>query len=153
MERITMSLEPELAQQFDSFIRDHRYSNRSEALRDLIRERLDSDRLQTSEDGYCVATLSYVYNHHELELAARITSAHHDHHDMTLSSTHIHLDHDNCLEVVMLRGGVSAVRDFANSVMASRGVRHGRLNMIPVEINWEVGAHAAEPHAHSYPKT
>ena len=153
MERITMSLEPELAKQFDAFIKDHRYSNRSEALRDLIRERLDAERLQTADDGYCVATLSYVYNHHELELAARITSTHHSHHDMTLSSVHIHLDHDNCLEVVMLRGAIKAVRDFADSVMAARGVRHGRLNMIPVDINWEAGSHADEPHAHSYPKT
>ena len=146
MERITISLDKGLARQFDTFINEFGYSNRSEALRDLIRERLEQERLQRWDEGYCVAALSYVYNHHELELARRVTSLHHDHHDLTLSSVHIHLDHDNCLEVALVRGPTAQVRAFANTVFAERGVRHGRLHLIPVEMREE--RHGQSPHAH-----
>jgi len=153
MERITMSIEPVLAKQFDAFITDQGYSNRSEALRDLIRERLESERLTSELNGYCVATLSYIYNHHELELASRITSTHHGHHELTLSSMHVHLDHDNCLEIAILRGAVKDVTDFANSIIATRGVRHGKVQMVPVTIHEEAGHHTAHPHTHSNPLT
>lgn len=153
MERITISLDKALAAQFDAFINDCGYSNRSEALRDLIRERLEQERLQKWHEGYCVAALSYVYNHHEMELARRVTSLHHDHHDLTLSSLHVHLDHDNCFEVALVRGPTEEVRKFANAVMAERGVRHGRLHLIPVEIKEERHTPASHVHLHSNPIT
>ncbi|MGD9788598.1 MAG: nickel-responsive transcriptional regulator NikR [Sulfuricellaceae bacterium] len=151
MERLTMSLTEELAKQFDDFIRDKGYTNRSEALRDLMRERLEQERLKASEDGgYCVAALTYVYNHHELDLAGRLAASHHEHHDLTLATQHVHLDHDNCLETVLLRGPVKAVRAFADGVIAERGVRHGKLHMIPVAMAEEVHSHG---HVHSHPIT
>lgn len=153
MERFTMSLEDALAAQFDEFIRQQGYSNRSEAMRDLIRDRLESERLKESDDGYCVATLDYVYNHHESELAGRITSAHHAHHELTMSSMHVHLDHDNCLEIVILRGPINAVRDFANAVIAVRGVRHGHLHMVPVDMHESSHAPDGMRHVHSSPHT
>lgn len=153
MERITISLENTLAKQFDEFIRARGYSNRSEAMRDLIRERLESERLEKWEEGHCIATLSYIYNHHESELASRITSVQHEHHDLTLSSMHVHLDHDNCLEIAILRGPITAVRDFANTVIAARGVRHGKLHMVPVEIREEKHPSSPHSHTHSYPIT
>jgi len=146
-----MSLTEELAKQFDEFIRDKGYTNRSEAMRDLIRERLEQERLKSPEDsGYCVAALTYVYNHHELDLAGRLAASHHEHHDLTLATQHVHLDHDNCLETVLLRGPVKAVRAFADGVIAERGVRHGKLHMIPVAL--EQGTHS-HGHIHSHPIT
>ena len=81
----------------------------------------------------CVATLSYVYNHHERELAERLMSLQHEHHDLTVSAMHAHLDHDHCIETVILRGPAQAVRRFADGVIAERGVRHGALNLIVAE--------------------
>lgn len=153
MERLTISLETTLAKQFDDFIRARGYSNRSEAMRDLIRERLETERLQKWAEGYCIATLSYIYNHHESELASRITSAQHEHHDLTLSSMHVHLDHDNCLEIAILRGPTQEVRTFANTVIAARGVRHGNLHMVPVEMREEKHPASSHAHTHSYPIT
>jgi CopG family nickel-responsive transcriptional regulator len=157
MERYTISLEPELAKAFDQFIGKKGYSNRSEAVRDLIREKLEAERLQESESGHCIAALSYIYNHHASELASRITSAHHAHHELTMSSMHVHMDHDNCLEIVVLRGLVKEVQDFANAVMAVRGVRHGSLSMVPIEISEAAHSHDGHGHGHTHthhsPKT
>ncbi len=153
MERLTISLDNQLSQQFDEFIRARGYTNRSEAMRDLIREQLEAARLEKGGDGHCVATLSYIYNHHESDLASRVTSVQHDHHDLTLSSMHVHLDHDNCLEIAILHGGIDEVEKFANLVIATRGVRHGKLHMIPVELREEQHTHASFPHTHSNPLT
>ena len=153
MERLTISLDNQLSEQFDVFIHARGYTNRSEAMRDLIREQLESARLEKEGEGNCVATLSYIYNHHENDLATRIASVQHDHHDLILSSMHVHMDHDNCLEVVLLRGTIQSVKDFANLVMATRGVRHGKLHMVPVEIRQEQHSPASVPHSHSKPLT
>jgi CopG family nickel-responsive transcriptional regulator len=153
MERLTISLDNQLSEQFDVFIHARGYTNRSEAMRDLIREQLESARLEKGSEGNCVATLSYIYNHHENDLATRIASVQHDHHDLILSSMHVHMDHDNCLEVVLLRGTIQSVKDFANLVMATRGVRHGKLHMVPVEIRQEQHSPASVPHIHSNPLT
>lgn len=153
MERFTMSLEDSLARQFDDFIRAKGYSNRSEAMRDLIREKLEEERLAHESSGFCVGTLSYVYNHHEWELAARITSAQHDHHELTMATMHVHLDHDNCLEVAALRGSIEAVRAFANQVIAARGVRHGNLHMVPVHVSETAHGTSGTAHVHSHPQT
>lgn len=153
MERLTISLDNQLSEQFDEFIRARGYTNRSEAMRDLIRDQLETARLEKGGGGHCVATLSYIYDHHESDLASRVTSIQHDRHDLTLSSMHVHMDHDNCLEVVILRGTIQDVKDFANLVMATRGVRHGKLHMVPVEIKHERHSHASVPHTHSNPLT
>lgn len=153
MERFTMSLEDSLAKQFDDYIRAKGYSNRSEAMRDLIREKLEAERLTKVSSGHCVGTLSYVYNHHESELAARIISAQHDHHELTLATMHVHLDHDNCLEVATLRGPTEAVRNFANMMIAARGVRHGNLHMVPVQVSEVAHGPSGTTHTHSQPQT
>lgn len=153
MERLTISLDNQLSKQFDDLMHARGYTNRSEAMRDLIREQLEASRLEKENAGYCVATLSYIYNHHESDLASRVTSVQHDHHDLTLSSMHVHMDHDNCLEVVILRGKIQSVKNFANLVTATRGVRHGKLHMVPVEIKQEQHSSASVPHTHSNPLT
>lgn len=133
MDRFTISLDESLAKQFDQLIASRGYSNRSEAVRDLIRGAIESDRQRDPPLGHCVANLSYVYNHHERELAERLTGLQHDHHNLTVAAMHSHLDHDNCLETVILKGSTRDVREFADVIMAESGVRHGKLNVIALE--------------------
>jgi CopG family nickel-responsive transcriptional regulator len=144
MERITISIDEELAAEFDKLIANRGYRNRSEAIRDLVRSHLEATRLSENREGHCVANLSYVYNHHERDLAERLTSLQHGQHDLTVATMHAHLDHDNCLESVILRGNIAAVRTFADAMTAERGVRHGQLNLVSVEIS---GGH---DHHHGY---
>jgi len=151
MERFTISLDEKLARQFDELIKRQGYQNRSEAVRDMLRQRLETERIDKAEAPYCIASLSYVYNHHERDLASRLMAIQHDHHDLNLSTMHVHLDHDNCLETAILRGPTGAVRRYADSVIAERGVRHGQLNLVPVDM--DVQHHHHGEHVHSHPKT
>ena len=151
MERITMSLDETLANKFDDYIARCGYRNRSEALRDLIRQALRQEHLERGGDGHCVAALSYVYNHHELELASRITHVHHEHHELNLASLHVHLDHDDCLEIAILKGPVEAVDRAANAVKAERGVRYGHLQRVPVHISESGHGDDDNAHSHSHP--
>jgi CopG family nickel-responsive transcriptional regulator len=98
---------------------------------------------------HCVASFSYVYNHHERELAERLTEAQHARHDLVVAAMHVHLDHDNCLESVVLKGPTAAVQGFANELQAQRGVRHGHINLITVETgDAHHGPHAHRHHGH-----
>jgi CopG family nickel-responsive transcriptional regulator len=144
MERITISLDAELAAEFDQLIAERGYRNRSEAVRDLLRAHLEQARQKRGEATHCVANLSYVYNHHERDLAERLTALQHGQHDLTVATLHAHLDHENCLESVILRGPTAAVRSFSDALIAERGVRHGQLNLIDVEVN------SGREHHHGY---
>jgi CopG family nickel-responsive transcriptional regulator len=147
MQRFTISLDEDLAQAFDQLIRSRGYTNRSEAIRDMLRHALEHTRLAREEALHCVASLSYVYNHHERQLAERLTAQQHHAHDLVVSTMHVHLDHDHCLETVILRGPTPEVRRFADALSAERGVRHGQLNLIPTEEG------AVHPHSHSRPRS
>jgi CopG family nickel-responsive transcriptional regulator len=140
MDRFTISLEESLADAFDELIKDRGYANRSEAVRDMLRKHLQQSAEKRDTRGSCVANLSYVYNHHERELAERLTSLQHAHHELTVATMHAHLDHDQCIETVLLKGPVKRVREFADAIVAERGVRHGVLNLISVELS--------PPHTH-----
>jgi CopG family nickel-responsive transcriptional regulator len=146
MERITISLDEALAREFDAMIERRGYQNRSEAIRDLLRSQLEADRQEAAQatgNLQCVANLSYVYNHHARDLAERLMALQHGHHDLTVATMHAHLDHDNCLESVILRGPTAAVRAFADALSAERGVSHGQLNVVSVEV-------ASSAHDHGY---
>lgn len=145
MERFTISIDEDLATAFDELIARRGYRNRSEAIRDLLRGHLESARQVESDGAYCVANLSYVYNHHERDLAERLTELQHGHHDLTVATLHAHLDHDNCLESVILKGPAGAVRSFADALMAERGVRHGSLNIVSVEVDQGHHGHGYAP--------
>lgn len=95
-----------------------------------------------------MANLSYVYNHHERELSERLAGHQYDHHELTIATTHAHLDHDHCIETVLLKGPASAVRRFADSLMAERGVHHGQLNLVMAEGGQQAARAHAHPHAH-----
>ena len=152
MERFTISLDESLASQFDQLIAARGYRNRSEAVRDLIRGAIEGDRQRDPPAGHCVANLSYVYNHHERELAERLTGLQHDHHELTVAAMHTHLDHENCLESVVLKGLTAAVRQFAEALIAERGVRHGKLNVIALEaVRHQAGDEHGEAHVHYRP--
>lgn len=169
MERVTISLDDGLLDEFDSFIRRKGYENRSEAIRDLLRQRLEADREETGDANHAIGCLSYVYNHHQRELARRLTETQHSHHDLMLSTLHVHLDHENCLEVVLLQGETPAVRQFAESTIAETGVRHGHLHLVATDLvrghhshaqrrdhehgHPEDGDHIHHPHVHLKPKT
>ncbi|HTV79983.1 MAG TPA: nickel-responsive transcriptional regulator NikR [Steroidobacteraceae bacterium] len=135
MRRLTISVDDDLADTFDRFMHEKGYENRSEAFRDLVRNALGSAGIQKGSAKYCVGALSYVYNHHERQLASRLTNLHHAHHDLTVSTMHAHLDHENCLETVILRGRTDQVIPFAESVIAQSGVRHGRFHPVPIEMD------------------
>ena len=151
MERFTISIDDELAQAFDRFIAARGYANRSEAVRDLIRARLETESQLVPADGHCVASLSYVYNHDERALAERLATRQHARHDLTVATMHVHLDHEDCLETVVLQGRTHDVREFAASLVAEPGVRHGNLNLVGVE-RAQRHSHGAESHVHLKPR-
>ena len=151
MRRLTISVDDDLADTFDRLVKDKGYQNRSEAFRDLLRGELRKDSFQEGSSKYCVGTLSYVYDHHERQLASRLTSMQHDHHDVTVSTMHAHLDHDSCIETVILRGPTAAVMQFAQAVMAQTGVRHGRFYPIPADAGG-MGT-KGHRHVHAHPLT
>jgi len=133
MQRLTISLDDDLADAFDELIRLRGYANRSEAFRDLLRRELAEHDLAGDKAKQCVALLSYVFDHHERQLSSRLTDLQHDHHDMAIATMHAHISHADCVETVILRGATSKVREFAQSVIAETGVRHGHVHLIPVD--------------------
>jgi len=126
--RIGVAIDEELLNRFDSLIAKRGYTNRSEAFRDLIREELVETAWQ-SPDSHVVGTLTLVYNHHVRQLSEKLTDMQHDFHHNVLSTLHVHLDHDHCLEVLVVRGKASVVQKFADALLATKGVKHGRLTM------------------------
>jgi nickel-responsive transcriptional regulator NikR len=140
MERITISLDAELAAEFDRLIAERGYKNRSEAVRDLLRAHLEQARRQRGEASHCVASLSYVYNHHERDLAERLTALQHGQHDLTVATLHAHLDHENCLESVILRGPTAAVRR-----LCRRADRRARRAPRPAQPDRRRGRFRASP--------
>lgn len=133
MQRLTISLDDDLAAAFDELIAQHGYANRSEAFRDLLRRELGERDLASGAAGKCVAVLSYVFDHHERQLSSRLTSLQHDHHDLAIATMHAHISHEDCVETVILRGATAEVKSFAESVVAETGVRHGQIQLIPIE--------------------
>lgn len=151
MERFTISLDDALAAEFDKLIAARGYENRSEAVRDILRSFLDRMREDKHAEGHCVANLSYVYNHHERDLAERLTRIQHAHHDLTISTMHAHLDHEHCMETVLLKGPARAVREFAHALIAERGVHHGLLNVVMVDVTRTHSHGSGHSHSHVRP--
>jgi CopG family nickel-responsive transcriptional regulator len=132
MQRLTMSLDDNTAAALDAFMAGRGYSNRSEAVRDLLRAGLRDAAAEHDPSLPCVAAVSYVYDHHERDLGRRLTDAQHEHHDLGVTTLHIHLDHHLCVEVALLRGPGAEVRRFAEALVRERGVRLGGVNVMPV---------------------
>lgn len=152
MQRFTISLDDQLAGQFDAFIGERGYDNRSEAVRDLIRAQIGTANMESAK--WCVASISYVYDHHDRTAAERVTELQHQHHDLVVTSSHVHLDHAHCLETVVVRGATGAVQAFAQALIALRGVRHGNVHVVPLAEENRAHTHpsrSAVPHRHLKP--
>lgn len=126
--RFGVSLDSDLLDQFDALIAEHKYENRSEAIRDLIRNKLVEKEWEDT-DSPLAGTLSLVFDHHQSDLAQKLTEIQHDYHDLILSTLHVHLDHHNCLEVLVLRGPGSKIRDLSLRLISTKGVKHGKLGL------------------------
>jgi CopG family nickel-responsive transcriptional regulator len=125
--RFGVSLEKTLLDRFDALIRGRGYTNRSEALRDLIRQELV--RLAWEKGQEVAGAIILNYDHHQRDMLAKITDIQHDHQDIILSTQHIHLDHHACLEIVAVRGRAEAVEGLAHALRSVKGVKHGTLSM------------------------
>jgi len=126
VERIGISLEKKLLKQFDRLIRRKGYSNRSEAVRDLIREKLIEEEWAAPK-GETVAAVFLVYDHETMELSQRMTHLEHNQFHCVVSTMHVHMDHDNCLEVAILRGPGREIQRLGEQLISMRGVKHGRF--------------------------
>jgi CopG family nickel-responsive transcriptional regulator len=128
LSRIGVAIDAGLLDKYDRLIAQRGYTNRSEAFRDLIRDEL-VEKAWESPDSQVVGTVTLVYDHHVRLLNEKLTGIQHDFHRSILSTLHVHLDHDNCLEVLVLRGRASEVRKVADALISTKGVKHGRLTM------------------------
>ncbi len=133
MQRITISVSDALNSELDDIGRERGYRTRSEAVRDLVRDGINRWREERTEADFCVANLSYVFDHRIRNLAHELTEMQNKHHDLVVASTAVRLDHFHSMESVMLRGTTVAVRAFANRIRAERGVRSGSINLLRVE--------------------
>lgn len=124
--RFGISLDEELLQRFDKMVEEKGYSNRSEAIRDLIRDAL-VQREWEKGSGDRVGTITLIYDHHRRELPERLMELQHNFTHEIISTMHVHLDHDNCLEVLAVRGDAKVVQTIADQLIGTRGVKHGKL--------------------------
>tara|TARA_B100000519_G_scaffold189198_1_gene187442 strand:+ start:433 stop:879 length:447 start_codon:yes stop_codon:yes gene_type:complete len=148
MQRVTVTLDDDLMAELDRLIEVRGYQNRSEAIRDLARAGLQQAAEETGSEQHCVGVLSYVYDHEARDLARRLTTVFHSHHDLTISSLHVHLDHDNCLEVGILKGPMKDLQHFADHVIAERSVRHGKLQLLPTTLAAQDNSGSVKDHGH-----
>ncbi len=126
--RFGVSIENFLLKKFDRLIEKRSYANRSEAIRDLIRKELVGQQCKNAETE-SIGTITIIYDHHVRELAGLLTSVQHDHNDEIITSTHVHLDHNNCLEVIIVKGKAGTIRKIADNLISIKGVKHGKLVM------------------------
>jgi CopG family transcriptional regulator, nickel-responsive regulator len=128
LSRIGVAIDSALLKKFDHLIGRRGYTNRSEAFRDLIRDALIEQTASRAEN-VVVGTVTLVYDHHVRMLSERLTEMQHDHFHIVLSTLHVHLDHDHCLEVLVLKGKASMVQKMADALISTKGVQHGRLTI------------------------
>lgn len=131
MQRVTITLDDELSKEVDRLVEKNGYQNRSEAMRDFVRLGIQQARQDEGVEGNCVAAVAYVYDHSARDLPKRLIENVHGHHDLSLATLHVHLSNDSCMEVTVLRGQSGEVRHVADHIIAERGVRYGRVVIIP----------------------
>ena len=141
LSRIGIALDSDLLKRFDRSIQQRGYTNRSEAFRDLIRDRLVTEQT-ASPEAIVVGTVTLIFDHHAHGVTEKLTEAQHAHHELVVSTSHAHLDHDSCLEVLIVHGKSAQVAQFADMLIGLKGVQHGRLVMT-------VPAHEIE-HTHEH---
>ena len=145
LSRIGIALDSDLLERFDRSIEKSGYTNRSEAFRDLIRDRLVRERTAAA-DATVVGSVTLIYNHHASGITEKLTEVQHAHHELVVSTSHAHLDHDSCLEVLIVHGKAARVERFADLLIGLKGVEHGRLVMTVPSLD---AAHAKK-HRHRH---
>ena len=133
MQRVTITIDDELDAELDRFMQARGYVNRSEATCDLARSGLQQAAVEVGGPRPCVAALVYLYDHEARELPKRLTRDFHDRHDLAQATLHVHLDHESCMEVTVLKGRGADVQKFADHIIAERGVRHGHVVYLPAD--------------------
>ncbi|MEK7407254.1 MAG: nickel-responsive transcriptional regulator NikR [Acidobacteriota bacterium] len=128
LSRIGVAIDSDLLRKFDKLISQRGYGNRSEAFRDLIRDEL-IQKAWESPESQVVGTVTLVYDHHVRLLSEKLVELQHDYYGQILSTLHVHLDHDHCLEVLVVRGKAVAVKKIADTLISTKGVKHGRLTI------------------------
>jgi CopG family nickel-responsive transcriptional regulator len=126
--RFGVSMESALLERFDRFIDRRGYQNRSEAVRDLVRDSLVREEWEEG-DAETVGTITLIYDHHMRELTEKLTDHQHRQHDAVISAMHVHLDHHNCLEVLAVKGRARDIQKMADTLISLKGVKHGKLSM------------------------
>ena len=132
--RFGVSMEPVLLKEFDKFISDKGYKNRSEAIRDMIRKDLVENEWRDGKEN-AVGTITIVYNHHKWRLSDKLTEIQHRYHSFVVSTLHVHLDHDNCLEVLVLRAKSGEIQTIADLLTSTKGVKHCKLMITASDNN------------------
>lgn len=150
MERVTVTIEPDLLAAVDAMAAARGYVGRSEAVRDLLRRGLAEDAGQHEPQTPCIATLTFVAEHAIRDLPQRIAETQSRHHDLVVTQNQVPLDHDATLHMLVLRGPLVEVRDMADALTTQRGVRHGRLAVIPATITAEVHQHGHKARRHEH---
>jgi CopG family nickel-responsive transcriptional regulator len=128
LSRIGIALDSDLLKRFDRSIELRGYTNRSEAFRDLIRDQLVTEQT-ASPDAIVVGTITLIYEHHASGITEKLTELQHAHHELIVSTSHAHLDHEACLEVLIVHGKSALVEQLADRLIGLKGVQHGRLVM------------------------
>lgn len=150
LSRVSISLEEALLTAFDKHIESKGYLNRSEAIRDLIRDKLVSDQAAAAT-GELVAVVMMVFDHHARELSAKLIDKQHHHHNLVVSTLHVHLGERHCLEVTILRGQAKLVKHLGDDLLATRGVLHGNITYTSDEqtfSDWSAERPAVHDHPH-----
>jgi len=129
--RFGVSLDQELLDALDRFVKENNFPNRSQAIRQLISDNLAQKKWESNQQ--VAGAVSLVYDHHKRDLLNKLADLQHDYHDVILSAQHFHLDHDNCLEIIAVRGESSRLTLLANKLIAIKGIQHGKLTMSNTE--------------------
>lgn len=149
MQRVTITIDDDLLLAVDGLMSRRGYGSRSEAMRDIIRDMVDRERL--AEPGAaCIGTFTYIFDHDIRDLPRRLTSAHLERHDLSVASLRVHLNHESCLDISVLRGPLEDVQAFADAVASQRGVRHADLHLIPAHITTVEHVHGDTPTPHEH---
>ena len=135
MQRVTITVDDDLMAELDRLIVARGYKGRSEAMRDVARAGVQQALLEANDAPECVAAVIYVYEHGSRDLARRLSSLFHDHHDLAVANMHVPLNHQSGLEVAVLKGNTSDVRRLAESVLSEKGVQNGRMIIVPAVTN------------------
>jgi CopG family nickel-responsive transcriptional regulator len=149
LSRIGIAIDSDLLNRFDRSIQNSGYTNRSEAFRDLIRDRLVGERTATPS-AVVVGTVTLIYDHDAHGVGEKLTQLQHEHHDLVVSTSHAHLDHDSCLEVLIVHGKSEEVELFADRLIGLRGVQHGRLVKTVPAHALDTNTKTARKHTHKH---